>query len=41
MAVSLFFEIFYISALGIFSVALDCSYYAPERYNEKIWPRQM
>ena len=29
VAVSFFFEVFYISSLGIFCVSLDCTYYRP------------
>lgn len=34
VAVSFFFEIFYISTLGIFVVSLDCTYYNPLKVNE-------
>ncbi|GAB4816718.1 hypothetical protein N2152v2_003764 [Parachlorella kessleri] len=35
LAVSFFFELFYISTLGIFIIALDCTYYNPVKVNEK------
>ena len=34
LAVSFFFELFYISTLGIFVIALDCTYYNPVKVNE-------